>query len=92
MGRLRVPHIGAGATPRGRRPGYRGRAEGSLRDANGRHEIDLHIEAPDGQIIAIDVKATAAPSRADARHLEWLRERLGTRLAVGLLVHTGPAS
>jgi len=61
-----------------------------LRDANGRREIDLLIEARDGQIIAIEVKATAAPSRADARHLEWLRERLGERLALGLLVHTGP--
>jgi predicted AAA+ superfamily ATPase len=61
-----------------------------LRDANGRHEIDLLIEARDGQMIAIEVKATAAPSRADARHLEWLRERLGAMLAVGLLVHTGP--
>lgn len=61
-----------------------------LRDANGRREIDLLIEARDGHVIAIEVKATAAPSPADARHLEWLRERLGARLAMGLLVHTGP--
>jgi len=61
-----------------------------LRDANGRHEIDLLIEARDGQIIAIEVKATAAPSLADARHLQWLSERLGARLTIGLLVHSGP--
>lgn len=61
-----------------------------LRDANGRREIDLLIEARDGQIIAVEVKASAAPSGADARHLEWLRDRLGTRLTLGLLVHTGP--
>jgi uncharacterized protein len=61
-----------------------------LRDANGRHEIDLLIEARDGQIIAIEIKASAAPSHADARHLEWLRDRLGARLTMGLLVHTGP--
>lgn len=61
-----------------------------LRDANGRHEIDLLIEARDGQVIAIEVKATASPSLADARHLVWLRERLGARLVMGLLVHTGP--
>ncbi|MCY1140357.1 DUF4143 domain-containing protein [Actinoplanes sp. Pm04-4] len=61
-----------------------------LRDANGRHEIDLLIEARDGQVIAVEVKATAAPAREDARHLEWLRERLGARLAMGLLVHSGP--
>jgi hypothetical protein len=41
-------------------------------------------------VIAVEVKATAAPSPADARHLEWLRERLGSTLAAGLLVHTGP--
>jgi hypothetical protein len=61
-----------------------------LRDANGRHEIDLLIEARDGQLIAVEIKATSAPSAADARHLEWLHERLGSRLAAGLLVHTGP--
>jgi predicted AAA+ superfamily ATPase len=61
-----------------------------LRDANGRHEIDLLVEARDGNIIAVEVKATAAPSLADARHLEWLRERLGSTFAAGLVVHTGP--
>lgn len=61
-----------------------------LRNANGRREIDLIIEARDGQVIAIEVKASAAPSPSDARHLEWLHERLGSRFAVGLLVHTGP--
>jgi hypothetical protein len=61
-----------------------------LRDANGRHEIDLLIEARDGQLIAVEIEATSAPSAADARHLEWLHERLGSRLAAGLLVHTGP--
>jgi predicted AAA+ superfamily ATPase len=61
-----------------------------LRDANGRREIDLLVETRDGQIIAVEVKATAAPSRADARHLEWRHERLGARLTAGLLVHTGP--
>ncbi|MCU7730749.1 DUF4143 domain-containing protein [Actinoplanes sp. KI2] len=61
-----------------------------LRDANGRRGIDLLIEARDGQIIAIEVKATAAPSREDVRHLEWLHERLGARPAIGLLMHSGP--
>jgi predicted AAA+ superfamily ATPase len=61
-----------------------------LRDANGRHEIDLLVEARDGHVIAVEVKATAAPSLPDARHLEWLRERLGSTFAAGLVVHTGP--
>jgi predicted AAA+ superfamily ATPase len=61
-----------------------------LRDANGRHEVDLLVETRDGQVIPIEVKATAAPSRADARHLEWCAERLGPAFATGLVIHTGP--
>ncbi|WP_322768818.1 DUF4143 domain-containing protein [Frankia sp. Cr1] len=61
-----------------------------LRDANGRREIDLLLEARDGQAIAIEVKASAAPSHTDARHLEWLATEIGSRFTLGLLVHTGP--
>jgi hypothetical protein len=52
-----------------------------LRDANGRHEVDLLVETRDGQVIPIEVKATAAPSRADAQHLEVGE---GSVLCVGL--------
>jgi hypothetical protein len=61
-----------------------------LRDANGRHEVDLLIETRDGRVIAIEIKATAAPSRTDARHLEWCAERLGPTFTAGLVIHTGP--
>jgi len=61
-----------------------------VRDANGRHEVDLLVEARDGSVIAIEIKATAAPSSADARHLEWFKDRLGPAFAAGLVVHTGP--
>jgi predicted AAA+ superfamily ATPase len=61
-----------------------------LRDAGGRREIDLLVEARDGSIVALEIKATAAPSPDDARHLEWLRERVGSRFVAGLVVHTGP--
>jgi len=61
-----------------------------LRDANGRREVDLLLETRAGQIIAVEVKATAAPSRADARHLEWCADRFGPDFAAGLVVHTGP--
>ncbi|MDQ2796732.1 MAG: DUF4143 domain-containing protein, partial [Actinomycetota bacterium] len=43
-----------------------------LRDKGGRHEIDLVIEFGGGRVAGIEIKATAAPSRSDARHLEWL--------------------
>ena len=56
----------------------------------GRREVDLLIEARDGQMIAVEVKATAAPSAADARHLEWFAERAGSVFAAGIVLHTGP--
>ena len=61
-----------------------------LRDANGRHEVDIVAELPDGRVIGIEVKADAAPGSADARHLRWLRDSIGSRFAVGIVLHTGP--
>jgi predicted AAA+ superfamily ATPase len=61
-----------------------------LRDEHGRHEIDLIVEAPDGRVIGIEIKAGAAPDRAAAQHLIWLRDRLGDRFVNGIVFHTGP--
>lgn len=61
-----------------------------LRQHNGRHEIDFVIEIGSGHIIGIEVKAAAAPSRDDARHLAWLRDQEGDRFLAGLVLHTGP--
>ncbi len=61
-----------------------------LRDQNGRHEVDLLVEYPDGRCVAIEVKAGATADRRDARHLLWLRESLGERFHLGLVLHTGP--
>lgn len=63
-----------------------------VRDKNGRHEIDLLSELGGDRIIAIEVKASAAPSRSDSVHLEWLRDRLGERFVAGLVLHTGPSA
>ncbi|MDR1432380.1 MAG: DUF4143 domain-containing protein [Propionibacteriaceae bacterium] len=63
-----------------------------LRDKGGRHEVDLVIEFPRRRIVAIEIKATAAPSLDDARHLIWLRDRLGGDFIGGIVFHTGPAS
>ena len=52
-------------------------------------EVDLVIER--GQdIVAIEVKATATPLRKHARHLEYLRDRVGDRFRAGFVLHTGP--
>lgn len=61
-----------------------------LRDKGGRHEIDLVIEFGGGRVAGIEIKASAAPTRHDARHLEWLRDTLGERFVAGVVLHTGP--
>lgn len=61
-----------------------------LREKNGRREIDLVAEVSAGDVVAIEIKATSAPSRDDARHLVWLRDQLGERFLAGAVLHTGP--
>lgn len=63
-----------------------------VRDANGRHEVDILVELGDGRVIGIEVKADAAPGPDAARHLRWLRDAIGGRFALGLVLHTGPRS
>ena len=60
-----------------------------LRQADGRHEVDLLIERADGALVAIEVKATTTPTSGDARHLHWLRDALGDRVRAAVLLHAG---
>ncbi|HEV2368646.1 MAG TPA: DUF4143 domain-containing protein [Acidimicrobiales bacterium] len=61
-----------------------------LREEHGRHEVDLVAELGGEKVVAIEVKATAAPTRDDARHLIWLRDQLDDRFVRGVVFHTGP--
>lgn len=61
-----------------------------LRQEQGRHEIDLIAEVSATRVIAIEVKASAAPRADAARHLIWLRDQLGDRFVRGVVLHTGP--
>ncbi|SBW29159.1 putative ATP/GTP binding protein [Candidatus Protofrankia californiensis] len=61
-----------------------------LRQEDGRREIDLLIELGGDQVIALEIKATAAPTTSDARHLVWLRDQLEDRFVAGAVLHTGP--
>jgi len=61
-----------------------------LRTKGGEHEVDLVIEFGGGRVAAVEVKATASPGTDDARHLRWLRDALGDRFLIGVVLHTGP--
>jgi len=61
-----------------------------LRTDGGRQEVDLVAEMAGGAVVGIEVKATAAPTSQDARHLAWLRDELGERFLGGGVLHTGP--
>lgn len=61
-----------------------------LRDKDGTHEVDIIAERADGSIVAIEVKATSAPNLVDAKHLLWLKERVGNKFAKGIVFHSGP--
>jgi predicted AAA+ superfamily ATPase len=61
-----------------------------LRTEQGRREADALVEWADGRVIGVEVKADSAPSGDAARHLVWLRDRLGERFVAGVVFHTGP--
>lgn len=63
-----------------------------FRQHDGRREIDVIAEIGAHAIVAIVVKAGAAPTASDARHLAWLRDELGDRFLAGVLLHTGAAT
>jgi uncharacterized protein len=58
------------------------------RDADQR-EVDLVIEAPDGTVAAIEVKAAIDVDPSDFKHLRYLRDRLGDRFSCGVVIHCG---
>lgn len=60
-----------------------------LRLHDGRHEVDLIVERPDGSVVAIEVKLGGVVADPDVKHLVWLRERLGDRLLDALVISTG---
>lgn len=61
-----------------------------LRTKGGREEIDIVIELPGRRVFAFEVKAGGAIGTNDAKHLYWLRDRLGERFVGGAVLHTGP--
>ncbi|MGQ0467881.1 MAG: ATP-binding protein [Sporichthyaceae bacterium] len=64
---------------------------GHYRDRD-RREIDVVVtDRRSGAIAAVEVKMTATPNVRHARNMAWLRDGLGPRFTVGLVVHAGDA-
>lgn len=61
-----------------------------LRTEQRRHEVDLLVELGGGDVLGIEVEASAAPTPDAAKHLAWLRDQLGPRFLRGVVLHTGP--
>lgn len=62
-----------------------------LRDRGGQ-EVDFVLESWGGEIIGVEVKASVTPTDHDARHLAWLRDKLGDRFVAGIVLHMGTPS
>jgi uncharacterized protein len=60
-----------------------------LRFSAGQSEVDLLLEGPAGKLVAIEIKASAAPDLSMAKHLRLLRDTLPDRFALGVVFHTG---
>lgn len=61
-----------------------------VRQQQGRIEVDLLAELGGSGIVAIEVKASSAPTPDDTKHLATLRDRLGESFVAGIVFHTGP--
>ena len=61
---------------------------GHWRDSDHR-EVDLVLESPERQIVAIEVKAALDVHESDFRHLAYLRDKTSDRFVVGVLLHCG---
>ncbi len=62
---------------------------GHLRTKDTTREIDLIVEGEGRQVVAIEVKLAATVDEHDVRHLNWLHERLGSRLSDRVVVTSG---
>jgi uncharacterized protein len=60
-----------------------------LRTRAGRVEVDAVLERRGGQLVGIEMKASATPSKRDFRGLEELRESRGDDFLAGVVIHPG---
>lgn len=55
-------------------------------------EVDVIIEAPDGRVAGLEIKASSRVSASDGKWLAQLRDMLGKRFVGGLVLNTGTNS
>jgi predicted AAA+ superfamily ATPase len=60
-----------------------------FRDRNGA-EVDVVLEARDGRVAGVEVKAAGTVRASDFRGLRLLADRLGDQFAGGVVLYTGP--
>lgn len=61
------------------------------RDRDGR-EVDIVLETYDGRVVGVEVKGSATVRSEDFRGLGFLRDRLGDRFVLGVVLHAGQVS
>jgi predicted AAA+ superfamily ATPase len=54
-----------------------------------KREVDLVLESPAGEVVAIEVKAGASVDPSALRGLRFLRDKLGARFKLGVVVYCG---
>jgi uncharacterized protein len=59
---------------------------------DGEREVDVIVERPSGEIVGVEVKASATVRARDFRGLAHLRDRIGKRFVAGVVVHPGANS
>ena len=52
-------------------------------------EVDVILERHSGEIVGVEVKASATPAARDFAGLRYLRDKLGARFKAGVVLHTG---
>ncbi len=61
-----------------------------LRTNGGEREVDFIVTGQDRKVVAVEVKLARTVGDHDTRHLRWLADQLGDRLADSVVVTTGP--
>ena len=60
-----------------------------FRSRGGATEVDAVLERRGGQVVGVEMKASATPSSRDFRGLEELREGRGDDFVAGVVVYAG---